>query len=106
MDALYSYYHREALQQDIYRLVEWTEVWQLPLNASKCKTLTLGKGNEGYDYLMQVGDSSSVIAKVTEERDLDLMCDSDLNFTSHIKDCIRKANQPVGLIRRSFIIFG
>ena len=81
---------REVLQQDINRLVKWTEVWQLPLNASKCKTLTLGRGNEGYDYLMQVGDSSSVIAKVTEERDLGLLCDSDLNFTNHINDGIRK----------------
>ena len=52
---------------------------------------------------MQVGDSSSVIAKVTEERDLGVICDSDLNFTSHINDCIRKANQRVGLIRRSFM---
>ena len=59
---------REVLQQDINRLVKWTEVWQLPLNASKCKTLTLGRGNEGYDYLMQIGDSSSVIAKVAEEK--------------------------------------
>ena len=67
--------------------------------ASKGKTLNLGKGNEGYDYLMQVGDSSSVIAKVSGERDLGLICDSDLNFTSHINDCIRKANE---LIRRSF----
>ena len=54
---------REVLQQDINRLVKWTEVWQLPLNASKCKILNLGKGNEGYDYLMQVGDSSSVLQK-------------------------------------------
>ena len=44
---------REVLQQDINRLVKWTEVWQLqlPLNASKCKTLTVGRGNEGYDYI-------------------------------------------------------
>ena len=70
--------------------------------ASKGKTLNLGKGNEGYDYLMQVGDSSSVIAKVSGERDLDLICDSDLNFTSHINDCIRKAIERVGLIRMSF----
>ena len=91
------------MQQDINRLVKWTELWQLASNASKYKTLTLGKGNEGYDYLMQVGDSSSVIATVTEKRDLGLICDSDLNFTRHINDCIRKANQRVGLIRRSFM---
>ena len=82
--------------------MKWTEVWRLPLIASKCKTLTLGQGNEGYDYLMQLGDSSSVIAKVTEERDLGLICDSDLNFTSHINDYIKKANQRVGIIRRNF----
>ena len=84
------------------RLFKWTELWQLSSNVSKCKTLTLGKGNEGYDYLIQIGDSSSVSAKVTEERDHGLICDSDLNFTSHINNCIRKANQPVRFIRRSF----
>ena len=94
---------RDVLQPEFHRLVKWTEVWQLPLNASKCKTLTVGRGNEGYDYLMQVGDSSSVIAKVAEEKDLGLICDSDLNFTSHINDCIRKANQRVRLKRRSFM---
>ena len=52
---------------------------------------------------MQVGDSSSVIAKVAEEKDLGLICDSDLNFTSHFNNRIRKANQRVGLIRRSFM---
>ena len=51
---------------------------------------------------MQKGDSSSVMAKVTEERDLGLICDSDFNFTSHINNCNGKANQRVGLIRRSF----
>ena len=62
-----------VLQEAINRLVKWTEVRQLLLNASKCKTLNLGKGNEGYNYLMQKGDSSSVMAKVTEERDLGLI---------------------------------
>ena len=51
---------------------------------------------------MRTGDEVSMVTRVTEEKDLGLICDSELKFSKHISDCVKRANQRVGLIRRSF----
>ena len=40
---------------------------------------------------------------VHEERDLGVMVDQDLNFESHLATKVKKANQVIGIIRRSFL---
>ena len=43
-----------------------------------------------------------IIAECEEEKDLGVVFDGSLNFDSHIQKAINKANQMVGLIKRSF----
>ena len=43
---------REALQRDLDRLVQWSEVWQMKFNVDKCKVMHLGRGNLGGSYVM------------------------------------------------------
>jgi hypothetical protein len=42
----------KALQQDLRRLQEWSEKWQLKLNRTRCKVMHLGKTNRMYKYNM------------------------------------------------------
>ena len=46
---------REALQRDLDKLVQWSEVWQMKFNVDKCKVMHMGRGNLGGSYVMNGG---------------------------------------------------
>ena len=46
---------KQHLQNDLDRLVKWSEKWQMLLNFGKCKCLHTGHGNLNVNYKM--GDS-------------------------------------------------
>ena len=41
-----------TIQEDIDKLIEWSNKWLLPFNTDKCKVLHYGKGNPKTDYIM------------------------------------------------------
>jgi len=43
---------KEELQADLDCLTEWSEKWQSPFNASKCRVMHLGRSNKKFDYSM------------------------------------------------------
>ena len=45
---------KQKLQDDIYKLVKWSEKWQMLFNFGKCKCLHTGSGNTGVNYEMGV----------------------------------------------------
>jgi hypothetical protein len=90
--------HEETLQDDLDSLHSWSQRWQLPFNVNKCKVLHYGKNNEGHNYLL----NATPINEVTEEKDLGVTFDPQLNFAKHFDGAIAKANSRVGIIRRSF----
>ena len=56
---------KQHLQNDLDRLVKWSEKWQM-LNFGKCKCLRTGRGNLGVNYKM--GDT--VLGTTVNEKDL------------------------------------
>ena len=44
--AIKDEYGSEILQNDLYRLDEWSRTWQINFSISKCKVLHLGKKNQ------------------------------------------------------------
>ena len=42
------------------------------------------------------------ISAVSEERDLGIVFDGDLKFTSHVNQIVMKANMSLGIIKRTF----
>ena len=88
----------EALQEDLASLARWSAKWQLPFNTSKCKCIHYGKNNPSHTYKMSNHD----LEVVQEEKDLGVTFDSKLNFSSHIRNIVNKANSRVGLIKRTF----
>ena len=92
--------HR-SLQRDIFKLLDWSNTWQLHFNTSKCKVLHIGKKNEGYKYY--VSEQSSDVLEITEnEKDIGVTFSTKLDFDLHINNIVNKANQMTGLIKRSF----
>lgn len=90
------------LQDDIYKLQEWSNIWNLYFNVSKCGVLHFGKNNQGNKYYMKVKDSVEQIKDLNEEKDLGVIFDNKLSFDTHIGKIVNKANQMLGIIRRSF----
>ena len=91
----------DDLQFDIDRLEEWANTWLLRFNVDKCHVLTLGKlDNIAYTRRYNLGGAE--LEHVFVEKDLGVLVDSNLSFEDHISSKVNKANQLVGLIRRTF----
>ena len=96
--AIESFHDTSIIQNDINKLLNWSNIWQLPLNLDKCKGIHYGKKNPGHSYT--IGNKNLIID--SEEKDVGVLFDNTLDFRSHMKKMISKANQRVGLIKRSF----
>ena len=53
-------------------------------------------------FEMKDGIAKSNIEYVTEEKDLGILIDSKLKFRAHVGTVVSKANQMLGIIKRSF----
>ena len=91
----------DALQWDIHKLEEWSEIWLLRFNTGKCHVLKLGK-TEDIMYTHNYKLYGSNLKHVFEKKDLGVTIDSELKFEEHISNKVNKANSIAGLIRRSF----
>ena len=93
----------ESLQSDINKLTAWSQTWQLNFNAKKCKVMHIGKKNPGHQYHMtdQSGQIAQITA-VTEEKDLGVTVDSNLNFKGQVRAVTKKANSMTGILVRNF----
>ena len=92
------------LQSDINTVSKWTEKWHLKLNVEKCKIMTVGKAHPSHThvYKLPVGIGSQDLNRVTQEKDLGVLVDSNLNFESHILSKVKTCNRITGLIKRNF----
>lgn len=88
----------DILQQDLDALFVWSKLWQLCFNVEKRKTIHFGRNNQNYQYTMQFDDIDSV----DEEKDLGVIFQQDLKFSSHIATKVNKANSMLSLIVRTF----
>ena len=92
----------KEIQRDLYRMQEWTEKWNLYFNVSKCKVMHIGKNNPKTKYFMKIENENQKIDTCKEEKDLGITFDENLNFDLHINNITKKANQMLGVIRRTF----
>jgi len=88
-----------ALQRDLDTIFKWEQNWQLRFNVDKCKVMHLGGDrNKKNSYTM----NSVSLKETTEEKDLGIWINSTLKSSTHVAHAVSKANQLIGLIRRSF----
>ena len=61
----------------------------------KCKVIHYGRGNPEYSYYM----NDRELEAVTEEKDLGVLFQKDLKFSSHISQKINKADRMLAIIK-------
>ena len=93
-----SYEDSELLQRDLDKLYEWAELWQLRFNAKKCKVMHQGNANHQFQYKMD----NQTLERVTDEKDLGVTIDNELKFHKHVSLAVSKANQMLGIAKRTF----
>ena len=86
-------------QEEINRLYEWSEKWQMQFNADKCKILHFGHNNKKFNYEM----NGTIIQSSDQEKDLGILVSRDGKFNSHVDMVASKANRCAGMIRRNFV---
>ena len=79
---------RQHLQDDLNKLTEWFEKWQMLFNFGKCKCLHTGHGNEDAQYTM--GDTELTIS-------------ADMKVSEQCGIAAAKGNQILGLIRLNIV---
>ena len=93
---------KEALQQDLDRLYDWTQYSFLRFHPDKCVVMRhmISLRNTGIKSFYNMDKTRLKIVKY--EKDLGILFNDDLSFDEHIAAKVKKATSLAGLIRRSF----
>ena len=86
---------KQHLQNDLDKLVKWSDKWQMLINFGKCKCLHTGHANMDVNYKM--GDT--VLGTTVKEKDLGVTINADMKISEQCAIAASKDNQILGLIR-------
>ena len=86
------------LQNDLNRVYEWAQLWQLKLSLPKCEVIHIGHRNPQNDYVL----GGVTLNSVSDLRDLGVQVCKDLKFHKHIDQICAKARQRIHLLFRIF----
>ena len=89
------------LQVDFDSAFNWTQDWLLLFNTSKCVVMHYGQNNKKFPYFI---NGKQLVVSETE-RDLRVIFNSNLKWKNQVITASNKANQMLGLIKKSFARF-
>ena len=69
---------KQYLQNDLDKLVKWSEKWQVLFNFGKCKCLHTGYGNLDINYKMGY---TFVLGTTVKEKDLGVTISADIKVS-------------------------
>jgi len=82
-------------------ITDWSVTWQLPLSPGKCNWMQISNSKSPCNFSFSL--SGCCLKRVEEVKDLGVLFNSKLNFSSHISSIIAKAKQRAFLLRRTFV---
>ena len=88
---------KQQQQDDIDKLIKWSEKWQLLFNFQKCKCLHAGHGNTEVNYEM----GGTILCKTVKEKDLGVTMNANMKVSEQCRIAASKGNQILGMIRRN-----
>jgi len=91
----------DFLQQDLERLVQWSEKWLLKFNPSKCKVMHIGH-NLNTSYIMKDGNHTAELESTDKEKDLGIYVTKDLKSQEQRVQTAKKAWSVLGMVKRHF----
>ena len=92
---------QKTLQMDLDEALKWSKEWLLDFNIDKCLIMHYGTNNKEYQYQMD----NKILPKSGSERDLGVVFNRNLKWKEQVTVCASKANQMLGMLKKSFIYF-
>ena len=86
------------LQEDLERLHQWTVLWGMRFNPSKCQIMHLSRGKKKTRYYELCKE---ILTTVDHAKYLGITLSDDLSWHRHICDTAKKANSILHLISRN-----
>ena len=80
---------KKNLQDDIDKLVKWSEKWQMLFNFGKCKCLHIGPGNTSMNYEM----GGTILSTTVKEKDLGVTMDANMKVSEQCRIAASKARR-------------
>jgi hypothetical protein len=87
------------LQNKLDVLFEWSSAWQLNISTSKCATMQINTLPGCPDLCL----NNIALSNVKEFKDLGVVIDNNLKFTSHVNYVVAKASARACLIHKCFV---
>jgi hypothetical protein len=87
------------LQRDLNAIVEWSNMWQLCISAPKTFILHIGSKNTRNVYNI----NGAAIGPVDSIKDLGVYVCSNLSWSQHVYETVKKANKVCNVILHAFI---
>ena len=88
---------KQNWQDDIDKLVKWSEKWQMLFNFGKWKCLHTGHRNSGMNYEM----GGTILSKTVKENDLGVTMNANMKVSEQCRIAASKGNQVLGMIQRN-----
>jgi hypothetical protein len=87
------------LQQDLNKLEEWANTWQMSFNTSKCTVMTITNKRNPLPAIYSLNQCA--LSKVTKQDYLGVTISSKLQWSSHVSKIAKSASTKLGLLRRT-----
>jgi len=93
------------LQDNLFALREWSNLWQLSIAYKKCSIFTLGKIVPTTEFCIDPNnsDNSENIPVTCSVTDLGVSFNNNLDFSCHLNTIVKSAHARANLIHRCFI---
>ena len=88
---------KKKLQDDIDKLVRWSEKLQMLLNFGKCKYLHTRPGNTGINYEM----GGTILSETVKEKDLGVTINANMKVSEQCRIAASKGNWVLRMIQRN-----
>ena len=88
--------------QDLHRLMEWEESWDMLFHPAKCVSLPITRSRSPLDYSYEL--HGHTLDPVSSTKYLGITIQQDMDWDNHINNVANKANRTLGFLQRNLKI--
>ncbi len=98
-DSIKSISDARNLQQDLAKLIDWSDKWQMAFNGKKCSMLHASQQKDAimFDYSIK----GCILEEVDHPPYLGVELENDMSWNHHIRNITDKASRMLNIVHRN-----